>query len=160
IPLIVGREFWRGNLESHIVRPGAQFIPRHAAAHDQYRRRRDGDAPGCVRHPPNRIAQPQTRPRQPFRRVPANVSKNFARQSKKRGENRGEGDRRTSEFHLQSIILANSCRPTTVMAPRLLLTFQSGFKEALMNKIVGIVLIVLGVIGLGWGGFTYTTKEK
>ena len=29
-----------------------------------------------------------------------------------------------------------------------------------MNKIVGLVLIVLGVIGLGWVGFTYTTKEK
>jgi hypothetical protein len=25
---------------------------------------------------------------------------------------------------------------------------------------LGIVLIVLGVVGLGWGGFTYTTREK
>ena len=29
-----------------------------------------------------------------------------------------------------------------------------------MSKMVGIVLIVLGVIGLAWGGFTYTTREK
>lgn len=27
-------------------------------------------------------------------------------------------------------------------------------------KLVGIVLIVLGVIGLGYGGFTWTTREK
>jgi len=27
-------------------------------------------------------------------------------------------------------------------------------------KILGAVLIVLGIIGLAWGGFTYTTKEK
>ena len=29
-----------------------------------------------------------------------------------------------------------------------------------MNKILGLILIVLGLIGLAWGGFTYTTKEK
>jgi len=29
-----------------------------------------------------------------------------------------------------------------------------------MNKTVGMILIVLGVIGLAWGGFTYTTQEK
>jgi len=29
-----------------------------------------------------------------------------------------------------------------------------------MNRILGIVLIVLGVLGLAWGGFTYTTREK
>lgn len=29
-----------------------------------------------------------------------------------------------------------------------------------MNKTVGIILIVLGVLGLAWGGFTYTTREK
>jgi hypothetical protein len=27
-------------------------------------------------------------------------------------------------------------------------------------KIIGIVLIVLGIIGLGWGGFSYTTRQK
>lgn len=27
-------------------------------------------------------------------------------------------------------------------------------------KLVGIVLIVLGVIGLAYGGFTWTTREK
>lgn len=29
-----------------------------------------------------------------------------------------------------------------------------------MNKTLGIVLIVLGVVGLAWGGFSYTTAEK
>ena len=29
-----------------------------------------------------------------------------------------------------------------------------------MNKAIGIVLIVLGLVGLAWGGFTYTTHEK
>ena len=29
-----------------------------------------------------------------------------------------------------------------------------------MNKTFGIVLIALGLFGLAWGGFTYTTREK
>ena len=29
-----------------------------------------------------------------------------------------------------------------------------------MNKTLGVILIVLGVVGLAWGGFTYTTREK
>ncbi len=29
-----------------------------------------------------------------------------------------------------------------------------------MNKIFGFVLIALGLFGLAWGGFTYTTTEK
>ena len=29
-----------------------------------------------------------------------------------------------------------------------------------MNKTLGIILIGLGVFGLAWGGFTYTTREK
>ena len=29
-----------------------------------------------------------------------------------------------------------------------------------MNKTIGMVLIVLGLLGLAWGGFTYTTREK
>jgi hypothetical protein len=29
-----------------------------------------------------------------------------------------------------------------------------------MGKTIGIILIVLGIIGVGWGGFTYTTREK
>jgi hypothetical protein len=27
-------------------------------------------------------------------------------------------------------------------------------------RILGVVLIVLGLAGLAWGGFTYTTREK
>jgi len=27
-------------------------------------------------------------------------------------------------------------------------------------KVLGAILIVLGLVGLVWGGFTYTTKEK
>ena len=29
-----------------------------------------------------------------------------------------------------------------------------------MNQTLGAILIVLGLIGLAWGGFTYTTREK
>ncbi len=29
-----------------------------------------------------------------------------------------------------------------------------------MNKTLGITLIAVGLIGLAWGGFTYTTREK
>jgi hypothetical protein len=29
-----------------------------------------------------------------------------------------------------------------------------------MNKTLGMVLIALGLAGLVWGGFTYTTREK
>ncbi|MBI2681214.1 MAG: DUF3185 domain-containing protein [Candidatus Solibacter usitatus] len=29
-----------------------------------------------------------------------------------------------------------------------------------MNQTLGIILIVLGLAGLAWGGFTYTTREK
>ena len=29
-----------------------------------------------------------------------------------------------------------------------------------MNRSIGIILIVLGLVGLAWGGFTYTTREK
>ena len=29
-----------------------------------------------------------------------------------------------------------------------------------MNKMLGIILIVLGLVGLVWGGFSYTTREK
>ena len=43
-----------------------------------------------------------------------------------------------------------------------------GYKRALrrasergsMSKMLGVILIVLGIAGLAWGGFTYTTKEK
>ncbi|HUB77957.1 MAG TPA: hypothetical protein VMB03_04125 [Bryobacteraceae bacterium] len=29
-----------------------------------------------------------------------------------------------------------------------------------MSRVVGIILIVLGLVGLAWGGFTYTTRKK
>jgi len=29
-----------------------------------------------------------------------------------------------------------------------------------VNKTLGVILIVLGLFGLAWGGFTYTTTEK
>ena len=29
-----------------------------------------------------------------------------------------------------------------------------------MSKTFGVILIVLGLFGLAWGGFTYTTREK
>ena len=29
-----------------------------------------------------------------------------------------------------------------------------------MNKTLGIILIVLGLIGLAWGGISYKTREK
>lgn len=29
-----------------------------------------------------------------------------------------------------------------------------------MTRIIGAILIVLGLIGLAWGGFTYTTRKK
>jgi len=29
-----------------------------------------------------------------------------------------------------------------------------------MNRTVGVILIVIGLVGLAWGGFTYTTREK
>ena len=29
-----------------------------------------------------------------------------------------------------------------------------------MNKAIGILLIVLGLFGIAWGGFRYTTRQK
>jgi hypothetical protein len=29
-----------------------------------------------------------------------------------------------------------------------------------VNKALGVILIALGLLGLAWGGFTYTTREK
>jgi len=29
-----------------------------------------------------------------------------------------------------------------------------------VSKTIGVILIVLGLFGLAWGGFTYTTREK
>jgi hypothetical protein len=29
-----------------------------------------------------------------------------------------------------------------------------------MSKVLGMILIALGLFGLAWGGFTYTTTEK
>ena len=29
-----------------------------------------------------------------------------------------------------------------------------------MSRALGVILIALGLFGLAWGGFTYTTREK
>jgi len=29
-----------------------------------------------------------------------------------------------------------------------------------VNKTLGMILVALGLFGLAWGGFTYTTREK
>ena len=29
-----------------------------------------------------------------------------------------------------------------------------------MNRTLGIILIALGLVGLAWGGFSYTTQQK
>jgi hypothetical protein len=29
-----------------------------------------------------------------------------------------------------------------------------------VNKTLGLILVALGLVGLAWGGFTYTTREK
>jgi hypothetical protein len=29
-----------------------------------------------------------------------------------------------------------------------------------VSKIIGMILIALGLVGLAWGGLTYTTREK
>lgn len=29
-----------------------------------------------------------------------------------------------------------------------------------MNKLLGVILIVAGIIGLAWGGINYTTQKK
>ncbi len=29
-----------------------------------------------------------------------------------------------------------------------------------MQKLLGVILIVVGIIGIAWGGFTYTTRKK
>jgi hypothetical protein len=29
-----------------------------------------------------------------------------------------------------------------------------------VNKTAGVILIALGLLGLAWGGFAYTTREK
>jgi hypothetical protein len=33
-------------------------------------------------------------------------------------------------------------------------------RNATMNKVLGIVLVVLGVVGPAWGGFAYTSRER
>jgi len=29
-----------------------------------------------------------------------------------------------------------------------------------MSKVIGMILIAVGLVGLAWGGFSYTTREK
>jgi drug/metabolite transporter (DMT)-like permease len=46
------------------------------------------------------------------------------------------------------------------LAPRGAITPEYCPKEFTMYKTVGIIMIVLGLFGLVWGGFTYTTRER
>jgi drug/metabolite transporter (DMT)-like permease len=46
---------------------------------------------------------------------------------------------------------ADEARRHTVLPPS---------KETAVKKTLGVILIVLGVFGLAWRGFTYTTQEK
>jgi hypothetical protein len=39
-------------------------------------------------------------------------------------------------------------------------SYRTAAEGAAVNKTLGIILIVLGLFGLAWGGFTYTTTEK
>jgi hypothetical protein len=43
---------------------------------------------------------------------------------------------------------------------RVLRHCQLAPKEAAVNKTFGMILIALGLFGIAWGGFTYTTREK
>lgn len=29
-----------------------------------------------------------------------------------------------------------------------------------MSRVLGVILIVLGIVGIAWGGFAYTTQKK
>jgi hypothetical protein len=42
------------------------------------------------------------------------------------------------------------------------ITYDSHSAEEgeIINKTIGAILIVLGLLGLAWGGFTYTTRER
>jgi hypothetical protein len=33
-------------------------------------------------------------------------------------------------------------------------------KETAVNKTIGMILVAIGLLGLAWGGFTYTTSER
>ena len=37
---------------------------------------------------------------------------------------------------------------------------EPAVRRLAVNKTLGIILCVLGLIGLAWGGFTYTTQQK
>ena len=52
-----------------------------------------------------------------------------------------------------------SSRPS---APEQLFPDQSlaAAEGGAVNKTLGMILIALGLFGLAWGGFTYTTREK
>jgi drug/metabolite transporter (DMT)-like permease len=53
-------------------------------------------------------------------------------------------------------IVANTT--TIPLARHLLLVVKE--QERLMNKMLGIILVVVGIVGLAWGGFSFTTREK
>jgi hypothetical protein len=49
---------------------------------------------------------------------------------------------------------------TLLLIVLVLVLLDKVWTEACMSKTIGFVLIVLGLIGIAWGGFTFTTKEK
>jgi hypothetical protein len=52
--------------------------------------------------------------------------------------------------------LADSARSRARLDGRHSLAAEGG----VVNKTIGMILIALGLFGLAWGGFTYTTREK
>ena len=57
---------------------------------------------------------------------------------------------------LEQAVADGPARNRGVRRPRVGAAAEGG----VVVKILGLILIVLGVIGLAWGGFTYTTREK
>jgi hypothetical protein len=53
-------------------------------------------------------------------------------------------------LHLRTLTLVGLLRHCQLPPP----------KEAAVTRILGLILIALGLISLAWGGFTYTTREK
>lgn len=53
-----------------------------------------------------------------------------------------------------------SVSPAVVLSQSVTSLLATAAKGGAVNKTLGIILIALGLFGLAWGGFTYTTREK